>query len=524
MFIVFKGGTVGIAGHCVVTGDIGNAVSIHYTLYLAIIANLAGERFSSLLGVGLVFSAVTSEGIESFIAQVGGGVVLSIGCGTLDALAFYSQSTLVFLTICIGSFGPSGSAVFIVVDRAFFFAAIFRADGFLVGGDFTGCHFRAGIYFVVTYNTFLVHVDFIHIQLAVNGQGTANGSVTSGCQGTGLDISGFHCAVGLDKTAACIETFNSCVSCFQGAFHFCIAGNVQGATDCSFASGFQGTRFHSFSDYISICAHCKVISSHSQCTRGELSAYSSIIGNLQGIAFQMSCCFNTSSFQLVGYVHTSCRNFICERTGSACNGGAGNDVTGNTSCRGDIMDIQISILEGSYTVCQFISGDSTVACIDITSVGTKCSTLGIDVSATSLNKTSIGFNVAVHAQVASHFCSALNGQVASGCHTGDIYYEFTIAYVQSTACFYISGSVQICHLCFGFLYIISFYVFFRRIGLHNGISITILGGFDCACYVVYDDRFRLTTILSHHNHIGRVALLDIRNICCHFTQYAASCE
>ena len=87
MRLVFKGGTVGIAGHCVVTGDIGNAVSIHYTLYLAIIANLAGERFSSLLGVGLVFSAVTSEGIESFIAQVGGGVVLSIGigCDTLDA-------------------------------------------------------------------------------------------------------------------------------------------------------------------------------------------------------------------------------------------------------------------------------------------------------------------------------------------------------------------------------------------------------------------------------------------------------
>ena len=39
---------------------------------------------SSLLGVGLVCS-VTSEGIESFIAQVGGGFVRSIGCDTLDA-------------------------------------------------------------------------------------------------------------------------------------------------------------------------------------------------------------------------------------------------------------------------------------------------------------------------------------------------------------------------------------------------------------------------------------------------------
>ena len=167
--------------------------------------------------------------------------------------------------------------------------------------------------------------------------------------------------------------------------------------------------------------------------------------------------------------------------------------------------------------------DKTVACIDITSVGTKCPTLGIDVSATSLNKTSIGFNVAVHAQVASHFCIALNGQVASGCHTGDIYYEFTIAYVQSTACFYISGSVQICHLCFGFLYIISFYVFFRRIGLHNGISNTILGGFDCACYVVYGDSFRITNILSHRNHIALIVDNDISNIR-RFTQYAASCE
>ena len=39
---------------------------------------------SSLLGVGLVCS-VSSVGIESVIAQVGGGGVLSIGCGTLDA-------------------------------------------------------------------------------------------------------------------------------------------------------------------------------------------------------------------------------------------------------------------------------------------------------------------------------------------------------------------------------------------------------------------------------------------------------
>ena len=223
MFLVFKGGTVGIAGHCVVTGDIGNAVSIHYTLYLAIIANLAGERFSSLLGVGLVFS-VTSEGIESFIAQVGGGVVRSIGCDTLDALAFYSQTTLVPLTICIGSFGPSGSAVFIVVDGAFFFAAIFQADGILVGSDFTGCHFRAAaLYVVVTYNTILGHVDFIHIQLAGNSQVAAGGDGFSAQVLHTGDVAILHgCraiidARTLDSTAGGQVTGNGGAACRQSA-------------------------------------------------------------------------------------------------------------------------------------------------------------------------------------------------------------------------------------------------------------------------------------------------------------------
>ena len=378
---------------------------------------------SSLLGVGLVCS-VTSEGIESFIAQVGGGFVLSIGigCGTLDARAFYSQNTLVPLTICIGSFGPSGSAVFIVVDGAFFYAAIFRAFGCLGGGDFTGCHFRAGIYCVVTYNTLLVHFDFIHIQLAGNSQGTANGNAASGCQGTGLDISGFHCAVGLDKTAACIEAVNSCGSCCQVA------------ADFSLASGFQCTRVHcscSFdgtctginpcSDYISICAHCKVISSCGQCTCGELSAYRSIIGNSQGIAFQIPFCFNTtsrfntSSFQLVCYFHTSCRNFICERTCGAFNGAA---------------------------------GDGTAAGIDITAVGTEYPSLGVDISAAGLDYTAIGLDGTTLG------CQVTGLDISSN----SIYCEITIAYFQIAVCFYISGNGQKCHFCFGFIYISVCYI------------------------------------------------------------------
>ena len=178
---------------------------------------------SSLLGVGLVCS-VTSEGIESVIAQVGGGVVRSIGCDTLDALAFYSQSTLVPLTICIGSFDPSGSAVFIVVERAFFFAAIFRAGGFLVGGDFTGCHFRAGGYVVVIYyNTILGHVDFIHIQLAGNSQVAAGGDGFSAQVLHTGDVAILHgCraiidARTLDSTAGGQVTGNGGAACRQSA-------------------------------------------------------------------------------------------------------------------------------------------------------------------------------------------------------------------------------------------------------------------------------------------------------------------
>ena len=150
--------------------------------------------------------------------------------------------------------------------------------------------------------------------------------------------------------------------------------------------------------------------------------------------------------------------------------------------------------------------DKTVACIDITSVGTKCSTLGIDVA------------------------------VADG--------SFAISQSTGSNLF---GSGQICHLCIGFLYI----------GGRNYISITILGSLFCAvrCYClsnlaisihfrivflnyqsititvgfhgmvyVVDSNFICVPIFCYHNYIGRAALLDICNICCHFTQNAASCE
>ena len=335
---------------------------------------------SAEIGSGL---AISLHFFLCLIGQLGGQVAILFRIDNLGRYiaAFYSQSTLVPVTICIGSSGPSGSAVFIVVDSAFFYAVIFRVGGCLVGGDFTGCHFRFGRYVVVTYKIILGHVDFIHIQLAFDRQVAAGGD-------------GFNTQVLHTGKVAILHGCRAIGDAFTLDSAVCVNVTDKGST---------GPR-------------------------------------------NVAACVNL----------THCRDVARRSYGAAGYRSGGVDAAGCS---------QISILEGSYTVCQFISGDSTVACIDITSVGTKCSTLGIDVSATSLNKTSIGFNVAVHAQVAFHFCIALNGQgtangsAASGYISGiSIYCEVTIAYFQIAVCIYISVNGQICHFCFGFIYISVCYI------------------------------------------------------------------
>ena len=51
--------------------------------------------------------------------------------------------------------------------------------------------------------------------------------------------------------------------------------------------------------------------------------------------------------------------------------------------------------------------------------------------------------------------------------------------VQSTVCFYISGSGQICHFCSGFLYISAFYICRFSIGTDDRFSFTIIVCFIC---------------------------------------------
>ena len=178
---------------------------------------------SAEVGSGLAISP--AHFFRCLIGQLGGQVAVLFRIDNLGLYiaAFYSQSTLVPLFMCIGSYGPSGSALFIVVDSAFFFAAIFRAGGFLVGCDFTGCHIRAGRYVVVIYFTNLGHVDFIHIQLAVDRQVAVGGDgFSTQVLHTG-DVAILHgCrairdALTLDITAGVQVTGNGGAACRQSA-------------------------------------------------------------------------------------------------------------------------------------------------------------------------------------------------------------------------------------------------------------------------------------------------------------------
>ena len=308
---------------------------------------------SSLLGVGLVFS-VTSVGIESVIAQVGGGFVISInysnlsfsciladggGLGTVHCFVFHGEGAVVIADHVSGDFLVRGFWFCVIAQiLADFFrpydgfscgvydpcigsggdrAAIFIENGFCrvfhsANGiiDFGGHIARINLGIVVWFAS---QSNMVCFELTANFELTLNFHILCGefvidCHISSGDIGSTDVPGGLDKTAACIEAGYSCGSCFQGTrFHSScgLDGTCTGINPCS--------------DYISICAHCKVISSYGQCTCGELSVYSSIIGNSQGIAFQipfcfntssfqLACCFNTSSFQLVCYIQTARRN------------------------------------------------------------------------------------------------------------------------------------------------------------------------------------------------------------------------
>ena len=255
-------------------------------------------------------------------------VVIRIDSGGLDAISLYRQGALLPAIVCSRRFGPSGRAVCIVIKRTFLLAAVFGVRGFLIACDFTSCDFRAGRDVVVANDAILRQVDFINVEFALDRQIAANFCIAFCRQFAAnlsiarcLQRSCLHSTSRLDGTAACIEAINRCSSgsqCsldFRIAIYRCISGSMKSSRfhySCSFDGACTG--INPCSDYISTCIHCEFISSCSQCTCAELSTNRSIIGNSQGIAFQIPFCFNTTSrfnisgCQLVRYIHTARRN------------------------------------------------------------------------------------------------------------------------------------------------------------------------------------------------------------------------
>ena len=255
-------------------------------------------------------------------------VVIRIDSGGRDAISLYRQIALLPAIVCSRRFCPSGRAVCIVIKRTFLLAAVFGVRGFLIACDFTSCDSRAGRDVVVANDAILRQVDFINVEFALDRQIAADFCIAFCHQFAAnlsiarcLQRSCLHSTSRLDGAAACIEAINRCGSGFQCSLDFriaiyrCISGGMK-SSRFHRSSGFDSTctGINPYSDYISTCIHCEFISSRSQCTCAELSTNRSIIGNSQGIAFQIPFCFNTTSrfnisgCHLVRYIQTARRN------------------------------------------------------------------------------------------------------------------------------------------------------------------------------------------------------------------------
>ena len=357
---------------------------------------------SSLLGVGLVCS-ISSVGIESFIAQVGGGGVLSIGCGTLDArfclfragqniavaiLNFLENILQVlgdvrfigFFSILAGNYragfaGCLGGHVGLI-------PIFYGIDhGVLIVRALAHGAFRIGLRIVPVIRKFLTDAVGSNGTLAdgfiVLRPSVAAVFVESRCTGFGftcrrifLLIHGLCLAAVNGGVVICIHRAGKSLS-IKGSVDGEIFIYSQVAANRSVARSFQRSRCHSAGgldgsgSYIQpsasnlaaadsagtyIQALASDVPGHS-----KVAAYGSIMVDRQCIGSYIA-----GIDQTIGREGPAYRCIAGSGQGAE---GAGNGFTRNISCRNDSMGIdvagcsQISILEGSYAVCQFISGD-----------------------------------------------------------------------------------------------------------------------------------------------------------------------
>ena len=383
---------------------------------------------SSLLGVGLVFP-VTSVGIESFIAQVGGGFVISINYSNLSFFCILADGGGLAFDHC---FVFHGEGAVIIADHfsgdvllgAFWFCVIaqvladfFRPyDGFSCGvydpfigsgGDRAAVFIENG--FCRVFHTaigiidFGCHIAFINLGIVVwfASQGnmfcfelTANFELTLNfhilC---GEFVIDFHIISGdigstdapgsLDKTAACIEAFNSCVSCCQVAANFSLASGCQG-------TGLDISGFHCAGGIDGACTYI-------QPGAGNLAAF-----DIAGTYIQLGS-GNLAAFDIAG-------TYIQLLAGDIA-------IVINSGCT--VTDIDATI--GIYF-------ETTIGCID--------ATIGI------YFETTIG---CIDATIGIYFETTIGyAELSIIANT-----KFSISCVQSTICFYISGSSIHCEFAAG---------------------------------------------------------------------------
>ena len=283
----------------------------------------------------------------------------------------------------------------------------------------------------------------------------------------------------------------------------------------------------------------------------------------QAVAFN-----GTAGFNITTVNFTILRIQAGAGNGGAGNGGAANGFTRNISCRNDIMDIQISGLEGSYTVCQFISGDCTpsINVLDAKALHTGKSAVGSDVHRADFAGCCCDFAVCANRKLSlSSFDGTVSiesrfsisrriaaGKYAIRCNNGTVRAHFDALFVHGDLIITIYLQYQLIHRrgCgavvsghFGNHAVVAHFeiilgIGFLRIGVVNYFSITITGGFEgivcffgMVCfsgmgYIIDSNFIRCFPIIfCHYNHIfGLDGARDIRNNIGRFTQYAASCE
>ena len=292
---------------------IGDTASIHHALHFRTVSNLGGYRFTGCIDkfICIIGDSAVLCGIGDIICILfDGGLIIPLFYTHQDFLEVLSDVGLIQdfaavilkrnLGVCsirsavfhiglISFYNRIGNFILVIrILGQYTECCIFRVAAFIGQGlaDFICSHaaladriiiFRPCIaaVFIEGRSTCLNFTRFlIHFQIHGLGLAAVDGGVVVFIQLAGESL-------GIEFAFYRKVTFH-----IQVAFHFCIAGNGQVAADFSFASGFQGTRFHCSCGLDGTCTHIQPGSgnlatdnragTHVQALTGNIAGYSQI--------------------------------------------------------------------------------------------------------------------------------------------------------------------------------------------------------------------------------------------------------